>query len=63
MAHRRRLTVLLTTIVVLLGLCTWWNHRWSVLTHVRVSPNHHRNNFFTRKQWRMAVTSEYGHQS
>ncbi|MGJ3706317.1 alpha/beta hydrolase [Levilactobacillus brevis] len=36
MAHRRRLTVLLTTIVVLLGLCTWWNHRWSVLTHVRV---------------------------
>ena len=62
MAHQRRLTVLLTTIVVLLGLCTWWNHRWSVSTHVRV-PQTTTATIFYPEAVERAVTSEDGHQS
>ncbi|AYM02591.1 alpha/beta fold hydrolase [Levilactobacillus yiduensis] len=36
MKHQRGLTVLLTSLLVLGGLTLWWNHRWAVLTTVRV---------------------------
>jgi len=35
--HQRGLTVFLTTLLVLGSLVGWWNHRWAVLNHLRVS--------------------------
>jgi len=36
MKHRRGLTVIVTTLIVLTGLIGWWNSRWSALATTRV---------------------------